>query len=83
MTAILAQSASKACVTHFLHKHLAELEDWYKKWKIAINPTKTEAVFFSKHQHSPPAPVHVQNYPVPWSKNRKISRCYARQTPHL
>ncbi|GFT59830.1 RNA-directed DNA polymerase from mobile element jockey [Trichonephila clavipes] len=71
-TAILAQSASKACVTHFLHKHLAELEDWYKKWKIAINPTKTEAVFFSKTTNTrPPAPVHVQNHPVPWSKTVK------------
>ncbi|GFW35979.1 RNA-directed DNA polymerase from mobile element jockey [Trichonephila clavipes] len=71
-TAILAQSTSKACVTHFLHKHLAELEDWYKKWKIAINPTKTEAVFFSKNINThPPAPVHVQNYPVPWSKTVK------------
>ncbi|GFS47856.1 probable RNA-directed DNA polymerase from transposon X-element [Trichonephila clavipes] len=70
--AILAQSASKACVTHFLHKHLAELEDWYKKWKIAINPTKTEAVFFSKNINTrPPAPVHVQNHPVPWSKTVK------------
>ncbi|GFT97429.1 RNA-directed DNA polymerase from mobile element jockey [Trichonephila clavipes] len=71
-TAILAQSASKACVTHFLHKHLAELEDWYKKWKIAINPTKTEAVFFSNGTNTrPPAPVHVQNHPVPWSKTVK------------
>ncbi|GFW36262.1 RNA-directed DNA polymerase from mobile element jockey [Trichonephila clavipes] len=71
-TAILAQSASKACVTHFLHKHLAELEDWYKKWKIAINPTKTEAVFFSNGTSArPPAPVHVQNHPVPWSKTVK------------
>ncbi|GFU86256.1 probable RNA-directed DNA polymerase from transposon X-element [Trichonephila clavipes] len=71
-TAILAQSASKACVTHFLHKHLVELEDWYKKWKIAINPTKTEAVFFSNGTSArPPAPVHVQNHPVPWSKTVK------------
>ncbi|GFS64143.1 RNA-directed DNA polymerase from mobile element jockey [Trichonephila clavipes] len=70
-TAILAQSASKACVTHFLHKHLAELEDWYKKWKIAINPTKTEAVFSNGTSARPPAPVHVQNHPVPWSKTVK------------
>ncbi|GFS89342.1 RNA-directed DNA polymerase from mobile element jockey [Trichonephila clavipes] len=70
-TAILAESASKACVTHFLHKHLAELEDWYKKWKIAINPTKTEAVFSKNTNTRPPAPVHVQNHPVPWSKTVK------------
>ncbi|GFT48614.1 RNA-directed DNA polymerase from mobile element jockey [Trichonephila clavipes] len=39
-TAILTQSANKNCITHFLHRHLAELEDWYKKWKISINPEK-------------------------------------------
>ncbi|GFX63089.1 probable RNA-directed DNA polymerase from transposon X-element [Trichonephila clavipes] len=69
-TAILTQSANKNCITHFLHRHLAELEDWYKKWKISINPEKTEAVFFSagRATHKPP-PIYVQNHPVPWSNS--------------
>ncbi|GFU37749.1 RNA-directed DNA polymerase from mobile element jockey [Trichonephila clavipes] len=68
----LAQSASRSCVTHFLYGHLAELEDWYSKWKVAINPTKTEAVFFSTGRNTRlPAPVHAQNHPVPWSKTIK------------
>ncbi|GFV15082.1 probable RNA-directed DNA polymerase from transposon X-element [Trichonephila clavipes] len=69
-TAILTQSANKNCITHFLHRHLAELEDWYKKWKISINPEKTEAVFFSagRGTHKPP-PIYVQNHPVPWSNS--------------
>ncbi|GFU74186.1 hypothetical protein TNCV_997421 [Trichonephila clavipes] len=81
-TAILAQSANKNCVTHFLHRHLAELEDWYKKWKIAINPTKTEAVFFStgKATRKPP-PIHIHNHPVPWSKTVKIPRSRPRRKP--
>ncbi|GFY10626.1 RNA-directed DNA polymerase from mobile element jockey [Trichonephila clavipes] len=33
-TAILTQSTNKNCITHFLHKHLAELEDWYKNGKF-------------------------------------------------
>ncbi|GFT61172.1 probable RNA-directed DNA polymerase from transposon X-element [Trichonephila clavipes] len=71
-TAILAQSAEKNCVTQFLHRHLAELEDWYKKWKIAINPTKTEAVFFSTGKATrKPSPIHIHNHPVPWSKTVK------------
>ncbi|GFU16764.1 RNA-directed DNA polymerase from mobile element jockey [Trichonephila clavipes] len=69
-TAILTQSANKNCTTHFLHRHLAELEDWYKKWKISINPEKTEAVFFSAgHGTHKPPPVYVQNHPVPWAKS--------------
>ncbi|GFT32205.1 RNA-directed DNA polymerase from mobile element jockey [Trichonephila clavipes] len=68
-TAILTQSANKNCITHFLHRHLAELEDWYNKWKISINPEKTEAVFFSVgHSTRKPPPIHVQNHPVPWSR---------------
>ncbi|GFU86375.1 probable RNA-directed DNA polymerase from transposon X-element [Trichonephila clavipes] len=71
-TAILAQSANKICVTHFLHRHLAELENWYNKWKISINPTKTEAVFFSVGRNiRKPPPIHIQNHPVPWSKSVK------------
>ncbi|GFV27779.1 probable RNA-directed DNA polymerase from transposon X-element [Trichonephila clavipes] len=71
-TAILAQSANKICVTHFLHRHLAELEDWYNKWKISINPTKAEAVFFSVGRNTrKPPPIHIQNHPVPWSKSVK------------
>ncbi|GFX85334.1 RNA-directed DNA polymerase from mobile element jockey [Trichonephila clavipes] len=33
-TAILTQSTNKNCITHFLQRHLAELEDWYKKGKF-------------------------------------------------
>ncbi|GFV28551.1 probable RNA-directed DNA polymerase from transposon X-element [Trichonephila clavipes] len=55
---------------HHLHRHLAELEDWYNKWKISINPEKTEAVFFSVgHSTRKPPPIHVQNHPVPWSRS--------------
>ncbi|GFX34251.1 probable RNA-directed DNA polymerase from transposon X-element [Trichonephila clavipes] len=69
-TAILTQSTNKNCITHFLHRHLAELEDWYKKWKISINPEKTEAVFFSLGCSTrKPPPIHVQNHPVPWSRS--------------
>ncbi|GFU29161.1 RNA-directed DNA polymerase from mobile element jockey [Trichonephila clavipes] len=33
-TAILTQSVNENCITHFLHRHLAELEDWYKNGKF-------------------------------------------------
>ncbi|GFV62549.1 probable RNA-directed DNA polymerase from transposon X-element [Trichonephila clavipes] len=57
------------CITHFLHRHLAELEDWFKKWKISINPEKTEAVFSLGRSTRKPPPIHVQNHPVPWSRS--------------
>ncbi|GFU79486.1 putative RNA-directed DNA polymerase from transposon X-element [Trichonephila clavipes] len=39
-TAILAQSNELQLVTHFLHKHIAKLEDWFSTWKIALNVAK-------------------------------------------
>ncbi|GFU41648.1 probable RNA-directed DNA polymerase from transposon X-element [Trichonephila clavipes] len=67
------------CVTHFLHRHLAELEDWYKKWKIAINPTKTEAVFSTGKGTRKPPPIHIHNHPIPWSKSVKYLRSHPRR----
>ncbi|GFS72942.1 hypothetical protein TNCV_2197961 [Trichonephila clavipes] len=56
------------------------LEDCYNKWKISINPTKTEAVFFLRRtQHKeaaanphPKSPGSmVQNRKIPWSHPRR------------
>ncbi|GFU55340.1 RNA-directed DNA polymerase from mobile element jockey [Trichonephila clavipes] len=76
-TAILAQSNELQLVTHFLHKHIAKLEDWFSTWKIALNVAKTEAVFFSHHikkttkiiftQH---ARTLVQKHQIPRSNPR-------------
>ncbi|GFW10301.1 probable RNA-directed DNA polymerase from transposon X-element [Trichonephila clavipes] len=70
-TAILAQSNELQLVTHFLHKHIAKLEDWFSTWKIALNVAKTEAVFFSHHIKKEPPKLYLHNTHVPWSKSTK------------
>ncbi|GFT26313.1 probable RNA-directed DNA polymerase from transposon X-element [Trichonephila clavipes] len=70
-TAILAQSNELQLVTHFLHKHIAKLEDWFSTWKIALNVAKTEAVFFSYHIKKEPPKLYLHNTHIPWSKNTK------------
>ncbi|GFT34295.1 RNA-directed DNA polymerase from mobile element jockey [Trichonephila clavipes] len=70
-TAILAQSNELQLVTHFLHKHIAKLEDWFSTWKIALNVAKTEAVFFSHHIRKEPPKLYLHNTHIPWSKNTK------------
>ncbi|GFX41715.1 hypothetical protein TNCV_233941 [Trichonephila clavipes] len=69
-TAILAQSNELQLVTHFLHKHIAKLEDWFSTWKIALIVAKTEAVF-SYHIRKEPPKLYLHNTHIPWSKNTK------------
>ncbi|GFV08496.1 probable RNA-directed DNA polymerase from transposon X-element [Trichonephila clavipes] len=70
-TAILAQSNELQLVTHFLHKHIAKLEDWFSTWKIALNVAKREAVFFSHHIKKESPKLYLHNTHVPWSKSTK------------
>ncbi|GFW35174.1 RNA-directed DNA polymerase from mobile element jockey [Trichonephila clavipes] len=70
-TLICAQSNELALITHFLHKYLAKLEEWFSIWKIALNVSKTEAIFFSHHIKKPPPDLYLHNTLVPWSRNTK------------
>ncbi|GFU76544.1 probable RNA-directed DNA polymerase from transposon BS [Trichonephila clavipes] len=47
-TAILASHTEPKLVARAINRHLLVLEDWFSKWKIALNVAKTEAVFFTR-----------------------------------
>ncbi|GFV47550.1 RNA-directed DNA polymerase from mobile element jockey [Trichonephila clavipes] len=51
-TAILSRHYNPNTLTQNINEHLAHLEIWFSVWKIALNTTKTEAVFFT--QRRPP-----------------------------
>ncbi|GFW28482.1 hypothetical protein TNCV_4641451 [Trichonephila clavipes] len=51
-TAILATHTEPRLIARALNRHLLDLEDWFCKWKIALNVAKTEAVFFTKYSVS-------------------------------
>ncbi|GFT09823.1 RNA-directed DNA polymerase from mobile element jockey [Trichonephila clavipes] len=51
-TAILSRHRNLNTLVENIKEHLAHLEIWFSVWKIAINSTKTEVVFFSK-RHPP------------------------------
>ncbi|GBO42316.1 RNA-directed DNA polymerase from mobile element jockey [Araneus ventricosus] len=70
-TAILAKNRNTKFITIALNKHIQELECWFHKWKIAINASKTEAVFFSKKRDNPKYSVMIQNSAIPWSQEAK------------
>ncbi|GFT83621.1 retrovirus-related Pol polyprotein from transposon TNT 1-94 [Trichonephila clavipes] len=51
-TALLSRHYNPNTLTQNINEHLAHLEIWFSVWKIALNTTKTEAVFFT--QRRPP-----------------------------
>ncbi|GBO36268.1 hypothetical protein AVEN_106205-1 [Araneus ventricosus] len=54
-TAILAKNKDHKYTAAALNQHLVKLDDWFLKWKIALNVNKTEAVYFAKgrRKHKP------------------------------
>ncbi|GFW21863.1 RNA-directed DNA polymerase from mobile element jockey [Trichonephila clavipes] len=68
-TAILSRHYNPNTLTQNINEHLAHLEIWFSVWKIALNTTKTEAVFFT--QRRPPPETTLQNQRIPWSQHTK------------
>ncbi|GFW65432.1 RNA-directed DNA polymerase from mobile element jockey [Trichonephila clavipes] len=68
-TAILSRHYNPNTLTQNINEHLAHLEIWFSVWKIALNTSKTEAVFFT--QRRPPPEITLQNQRIPWSQHTK------------
>ncbi|GBO40531.1 hypothetical protein AVEN_264283-1, partial [Araneus ventricosus] len=47
-TAILAKNKNPKYTA--VAQHLEKLDDWFEKWKIALNVSKTEAFYFTKDE---------------------------------
>ncbi|GBO15747.1 RNA-directed DNA polymerase from mobile element jockey [Araneus ventricosus] len=71
-TAVLAQNKNPNFIQLALNRHLATIEDWFRKWKIAINPSKTEAIMFCKNIKNLNFPqLKINNIQIPWSQECK------------
>lgn len=52
--AILRSTPQKSFCTMLLNKHVSILLRWYEEWRVAINESKSIAVFFSKKHWTKP-----------------------------
>ncbi|GFT02803.1 RNA-directed DNA polymerase from mobile element jockey [Trichonephila clavipes] len=77
-TAILSRHKNLNTLVENINEHLAHLEIWFSVWKIALNTSKTEAVFFS--QRIPPPEITLQNQRIPWSHHTKYLGVYLDKT---
>ncbi|GBN48768.1 RNA-directed DNA polymerase from mobile element jockey [Araneus ventricosus] len=70
-TAILAKNKNHKYTAAALNQHLAKLDDWFLKWKIALNVNKTEAVYFAKGRRKYKPIVKIKNQTITWSQQAK------------
>ena len=53
-TAIAASSRTKWVVIRRLQKHLDSIADWMDRWRLRVNPSKTQAILFNQNKKRPP-----------------------------
>lgn len=70
-TAILASSKKIALMNSHLQQHLYLLEDWFTKWRIKVNASKSQAVFFSRSFLIAPPPLHLNGTHIAYSREAK------------
>ncbi|GBO18286.1 putative RNA-directed DNA polymerase from transposon BS [Araneus ventricosus] len=70
-TAILAKNKNHKYTAAALNQHLAKMDDWFLKWKIALNANKTEAVYFAKFRRKHKQIVKIKNQTITWSQQAK------------
>ncbi|CAI6374212.1 unnamed protein product [Macrosiphum euphorbiae] len=70
-TTIYCNSSDTQIITTALQKHLNKISPWCQKWKIIINPSKSQAVFFSLRRTQTPQPVKFDNESIDWKPSVK------------
>jgi hypothetical protein len=56
-TAVIATSRKPALLVSYLELYLADLKLWLRKWRIAVNVSKSMAMLFTRGQIQRPRPV--------------------------
>ncbi|GBN44566.1 RNA-directed DNA polymerase from mobile element jockey [Araneus ventricosus] len=70
-TAILERNKNPKYTAAAINQHLEKLDDWFVKWKIALNVSKTEAVYVAKGEKKHKPVINIKNKMIPWSQQAK------------
>ena len=65
-TAVLTTSRKPALLVSYLESYLADLELWLRKWRIAINVSKSMAMFVTRRRVQTSRPVALFGEPIVW-----------------
>ncbi|KAL4121290.1 hypothetical protein QTP88_013834 [Uroleucon formosanum] len=72
-TTIYCNSSDTQKITTALQNHLNKISLWCLKWKIIINPSKSQVVFFSLCRTQTPQLVKFDNEPLDWKSSAEQS----------
>lgn len=70
-TASFSSSKDIDLVVDRLQLSISLLHDYFSKWKLKLNETKTEAIMFSRQRKFPQKSIKICGYPIQWSKSVK------------
>lgn len=65
-TVIAVSSRDPDLVHNHLQSALDHLTEYFESWKIAVNPDKCQAVFFTRRRVHPPDPIELYDTDIPW-----------------
>jgi hypothetical protein len=65
-TTVIANSRKPALLVSYQESYIADLELWLKKWRIAINVSKSMAMRFTSRRIQNPRPIGLFGEPIVW-----------------
>lgn len=68
---LIAQSRRASQAVIYLQTALDQLSIWYEKWRIAVNPSKTQAILFGRGRQSATQDLLLKGKVVQWSSSYK------------
>jgi len=71
-TTILTQDSSLDLAIKNLQISLNEITTWFQKWKLNLNPTKSEVKIFTLKRYNNPKDIHINNQVIQWNKKDDV-----------
>ena len=65
-TAIYSSSWNPRQATQYIQSYLDHVLDYFQKWKLTVNPQKTQAITFSRKKTEITECIRIQGQQIPW-----------------
>ena len=63
--AIYSSSWNHRQVSKYIQQHLNQILDYYQKWKLRVNPQKTQAITFTRKTVQYDTHITIHDYQIP------------------
>lgn len=73
-TAIITQDHDLNGAISMLQSATDELQTWFNRWNITLNPTKCIAKIFTLRRYNNPTSIAINGNPVPWNPKDRATK---------